>query len=387
MRTNRISNLTRNFMMPTAIMILAWSFYGCRNPDTAQSRVKFTVADRNAKNVALIIGSPNDLTGVFADVKNVSALFKQQDLGYEQEVINHATRSQILNKASEISARLTPDSTVFFYYSGHGAETGELATEGMGSVTMREVANSFGSKLAGGKFKRFIAVIDSCFSGQNAVGSGAMFLDNNSNQFSLDSFLTSLTTGQGTGLFGNSAPGFANSGSIPFVEGLVLAASRPSEESGDGDGINGGTFTSSLLESIRQNKSSSLQQILENAKKITVAKSFGTQTPVWKAMPESMLQEKFDRRDNISGSNGNTGAPKPNDQPEQNSNQSNNATQSSNSTVITVGDTPTPGKLTGSSAPQPSNNQSGNSTQPSPNNSAGGGGSLLDILFQSISDE
>ena len=143
--------------------------------------------------------------GVPRAVVNVSNMIKQNDLGYQIEVINNATRNQILSKAKEISSRLSPASTVFFYFSGHGSEDGELATEGYGSITLKEVTNSLGSNISGNRFKRFISVIDACYSGQSAVGSQAVFLSSSSKDFSLETFLSSLTSNSASGVFDSGA--------------------------------------------------------------------------------------------------------------------------------------------------------------------------------------
>lgn len=381
---------TNYFPIAICGALVAISIAGCRAPVHDHSRVKFTVANRNAKNVALVVGSPNNLAGVPKDVINVSNMIRQNDLGYEIQVINNATKSQILGYASELSAQLTPESTVFFYFSGHGAATGVLATQGYGSMTIREVANSFASRLSSRKFKRFIGVIDACYSGQSAIGNEAMFLNDNQQNFSLDGFLTGLTTKPTSGLFGDwTQPSSQTLGSVPkgfppFEQGLVLAAARPTEESLDAGESVGGIFTYSWLQAIQSGKSSTLQEILENTKRITVMNSNGSHTPVWKVMPEAMLQERFDRRDN--GSNGSVTNDATRDQ----------INSPSNQTTVTVGGLPVGNQsnttsgtgivspITNSSNP-PSNgsNSSPSTTGDSPSN----GEDMLSKFLQYLFDE
>jgi hypothetical protein len=153
MHLNLVTTYLNRWPLRLVLFALVFLQMSCRRPAEAPSREKFTVADRNSTNIALIVGSPNDLGGVARDVINVSNMIKQNDLGYQVEVINNATRSQILSKAKEISSRLSPNSTVFFYFSGHGSEDGALATQGYGSITLREVTNSLGSNVSGKKFK------------------------------------------------------------------------------------------------------------------------------------------------------------------------------------------------------------------------------------------
>ena len=373
MHLNLVTTYLNRWPLRLVLFALVFLQMSCRRPAEAPSREKFTVADRNSTNIALIVGSPNDLGGVARDVINVSNMIKQNDLGYQVEVINNATRSQILSKAKEISSRLSPNSTVFFYFSGHGSEDGALATQGYGSITLREVTNSLGSNVSGKKFKRFISVIDACYSGQSAVGSQAVFLSSSSKDFSIENFISSLASDSDNGLFSAGADNAGSDGAVAsgrsptFEQGLVLAAAKPSEESLDGGDSIGGVFTSSWLEAIRAGKGTTLQQILERSKQITVMNSGGSHTPVWKVMPESLLQERFDRRDNTSQGQASNNAqvpidpgtpvtsnqhPSPNPAP---------PTAAPGGTVITVGSNPVPPQGPPPIATTPSNPPAGQS--------------------------
>ncbi len=284
-------------------MLLALAVSSCGQQETTNSSaVKFTVADKTAKNIAFVVGSPNDLPGVSRDVQNVSRMIQESNLGYELISINFATKTQILAKAREIGGKISAQSTVLFFYAGHGASNGQLVSQGNGMFTIREVASAIRTAANIPSFKRFIAVIDACHSGQSVNGNQAMFLGSSQQDFSIENFITSMTQSSNTssvgaqrGLFDNYNFGTdqARSGARPFTEGLVIAAARASEYSADLGPSVGGLFTASLMNAIRSNSSSTLSEILEKAKRATVMGGGGSQTPLWRAMPASMLEERF----------------------------------------------------------------------------------------------
>jgi hypothetical protein len=283
------------------LVVLAMS--SCAPSVTKESsRAKFTVANKNAKNIAFVVGSPNDLPGVSKDVQNVSKMIQESNLGYELVSINYATKTQILSKAREIGGKISADSTVLFFYAGHGAQNGQLVGQGNTMFTIREVVSAIKSGLNAESFRRFTAVIDACHSGQSVNGNQAMFLSSTTRNFSVDTFIANIANGSNNGDVGSQrglfdsykdSTGYSRQSSRPFVEGLVIAAAKASEYSADWGPSVGGLFTATLMSAIRANTSATLSEILEKAKKITIMNSSGDQTPVWKAMPVSLLQERF----------------------------------------------------------------------------------------------
>lgn len=263
---------------------------GCRqNSGDPSSRLRITPADRNAKNVALIIGSPNDLTGVPKDIAEVSKMLKESNLGYEIKVVSPASASQALSAADEVGKMLTPNSTVFFYYSGHGAESGVLIGQGYQTFRLKSIVKRLGDAAPGGKFKRFIAVMDSCFSGQNVNGNESMFLSDKpkSEQEMLSNALGMMTA--------DLKPKSAEN--LPFEQALVIAASQRNQTSLDFGSSVGGAFTASWRKMLKKGFQSgsqySLSQLLEETKNETRRQTGGSHTPVWKAMPESVLSESI----------------------------------------------------------------------------------------------
>lgn len=297
--------MTRRISLLLIVVISTGFTFSCKQaPRDESSRVQFTVANRNAKNIAFVVGSPNDLPGVSRDVQNVSKMIQETKLGYELVSMNYATKSQILSKAREIGSQISGESTVFFFFAGHGTQDGLLVSQGNGYFTLKELVSSIKSGSNVTTFKRFIAVIDSCHSGQSVNGTEAMFLSSRNQPFSVDSFISSMVQGQGrsrddTGLFNGFYSPTAdrnNLSSRPFEQGLVVAAAKASQFSNDAGASIGGVFTANLMNAIKVNSSDTLAQILENAKQMTT-KGASDQTPVWKATPESILNERFSGND------------------------------------------------------------------------------------------
>jgi hypothetical protein len=88
-----------------AVLLIIQTLYlsSCQqNTERDSSDVRFTVANRSAKNFALVIGSPNDLPGVSRDVENVSKMIRESNLGYELITIDYAGKSRILAKGREV---------------------------------------------------------------------------------------------------------------------------------------------------------------------------------------------------------------------------------------------------------------------------------------------
>jgi hypothetical protein len=275
------------------LMVLATAFMvvSCGQSE-ATSRVKFRPADPTAHNVAFLVGSENDLPGVARDVLEVTKLIQGSKLGYEVVTLNKATKNQILGKAQEIGKSLSANSTVLFYFSGHGSQDGYLFAQGFQEFEMSEVAKSIGQGANQGQFKRFIAIMDSCFSGQNVDGQEAMFLAGSGSQRSSRQVVLSKAVDTiASGLVPRAQSG------LPFEQALIVGASKKNQTSNDMGSSIGGAFTYSWRKIMNQRLNGApvtLGAVLNEAKDMTVRQTGGEQVPVWKAMPESMLTESLD---------------------------------------------------------------------------------------------
>jgi hypothetical protein len=157
---------------------------------------------------------------------------------------------------------------------------------------MSDVAKKIAQGYGKGKFKRFIAVMDSCFSGQNVNGDDAMFLAGaktkakKSEQEMLHSSL------------GYMSSEMKPKSDLPFEQALIVSAAQKNQESEDMGGSIGGAFTASWMKVLKsqlgQSGKATIQTILDETKQATVSFTGGSHTPAWKAMPESMLTESID---------------------------------------------------------------------------------------------
>lgn len=258
------------------------TFVGC-GPQKSVSKVRDLAANKNAKNIALIFGSETDLPGVERDVLEVSKLFRNPELGFQVVVKDRATKADFITESTRVAASLDPDSTLFWYYSGHGMDNGSLLSQDERSVHLSEVINAMKS-VRTTPFKRLIIVMDSCFSGQNVNGTSAI-----------------LTGSQADLALNNSASNMQDSmnqanvdGNRPFEQGLVVAAARANEMSQDGGDQMGGVFTYSwrtTLAKLLQQKTSTIRDMLNATIAATQNNSGGEHTPVFRASPDSILNE------------------------------------------------------------------------------------------------
>ncbi len=266
------------------------SLWSCRNVSDTNSSGKIAPADRTAKNVAFIVGSPNDLRGVAKDVEQVTKLIREGDFGYEIVVINNATVDQIMTKAAEIGKALSEKSTVFFYFSGHGSESGFLMAQNTQPFLLSDVIQKIGSGLTIGKFKRFIGIMDSCFSGQSVNGSQAILSLSGGKQttFTRDQVVTST----------DNIVSEIKKSVTPFDQGLILAAAQRDQTSLDAGQSVGGVFTSEWVGVVKKNmgknsgtSTATLRDVLTETEKVTEQQAGSDHVPVWKALPDSILDE------------------------------------------------------------------------------------------------
>jgi hypothetical protein len=285
-----------NHVTPIFVLLAALMTGACGTVDSPVARTKFAPADKSAYNVAFLVGSPNDLPGVKRDITEVSRLIREGNMGYDVVALERATVSQVMAKAQEIGQKLSANSTVFFYFSGHGSESGYLFAQGYDTFQMSQVAKQIGAGYGKGTFKRFIAVMDSCFSGQNVDGQKSMFLAGSSGsstqttkstQEILESAVSSVA----------SDVSLRKSGALPFEQALVVGASLRNQTADDFGSSIGGAFTHSWRKAFGKGlkgRGTTIRQVLGEAKTLTRRNTGGSQTPVWRAIPESLLDEMVD---------------------------------------------------------------------------------------------
>ncbi|MCX6124690.1 MAG: caspase family protein, partial [Proteobacteria bacterium] len=257
-------------------------------PQSNRSQAKDLAADRNARNVALIIGAPNDLGGVNKDVAEVSNMFRSPELGFQVVVKNRATSRDFIEQTEAAARSLDENSTLFWYYSGHGLQDGGLFAQDQQVVHFKQILAAI-KRVRSKPFKRLIVVMDSCFSGQNVDGRGAII------PASVPASMQSARLTSAVGAVHNDLnSAAAASDDRPFEEALVIAAARRHKASLDAGAQYGGVFTASwrsVLTRQFQDRTKTIRNMVEATIAATVQNSQGQHTPVFRASPESLLNE------------------------------------------------------------------------------------------------
>lgn len=281
--------LGKSTLRVTAVINALAMLASCAQPKPSQSsRVRDLAANKNAKNIALIFGAENDLPGVERDVISLNKLFQDPTFGFQVTVKDRATSTTMIQESGKAAASLDEDSTMIWYYSGHGSEDGSLFAEDQQSVYMRDVINAMAA-VRKTPFKRLIVVIDSCFSGQNVDGTAAI-LSGSESQASLAGAVTNIHS-----TLNNSVGAPANN--RPFEQAIILAAARSNQTSSDAGDQMGGVFTYSWRTTIAKmltSKTGTIGDMLTGTIAATRQNGEGDpdpQVPVFRASPQSILNE------------------------------------------------------------------------------------------------
>lgn len=265
------------YLRTTALSALITAAAACA-PTERDAATKDLVADRSGKNIALIFGASNGLEGVATDLAELERLFKspQYDLGFEVHVVEEASESTILKESAKWAKEAGESGTLFWYFSGHGAEDGTIYTADGNLLGWREVAKSIKAARTT-PLKRLMVLEDSCFSGAIVDGSQSI------GKYAA----TSADAIQGAFAAANKAY------DAPLYEQiLILSASRKTETSADTGAGQGGGFTASFRAVLEKLKTSAadkatIRDFVTKTQKET-EQNFG-HTPQYRAEPEALV--------------------------------------------------------------------------------------------------
>lgn len=286
---------SQNFIKHLLLVLMVASCAASK-PTSNSSRLRDLAANKNAKNVALLFGAENYgerfLEGVNKDISELNKVFQNPQFGFQVSMKRSATSQIIIQESKNVAASLDENSTLFWYYSGHGSEDGSLLAQDQRAVYMRDVINAMAS-VRKTPFKRLIVVMDSCFSGQNVDGTAAILSgtqQTSSLTHSVDAIQAALDKTV-------KAPG------RPFEQALIIGASRANELSGDGGKQYGGIFTFSwrnVMAKMLAAHSGTIGQMLTDTATLTNQLALEPdqegnpgqpQVPVYRASPKSILDE------------------------------------------------------------------------------------------------
>ena len=294
----------------TALILAAAGFVtSCSPRHSVPAHLRDLSYDPNAKNVALLFGAANGLPGIEDDLNHMKAVLEDPQGGnaFEVIVINNASRQQILEATQDAAVSVGETGTLFWYFTGHGAGSGDLMTTG-GALPFAQVTDMIRG-VRQTPIKRMYAMFDSCFSGQMVDGSAAINGMNYPGNGLFNQPQTTLALAGGTEVtdqhMKDVAENYADIAAGSFYDQsavaklapqayeqlIVMSASQQSETSLAGS--EGSKFTNAVagvFSSFKTNRpQATIGEFLEAVKSETARLSGGHQTPAFRVMPEQQV--------------------------------------------------------------------------------------------------
>lgn len=282
---------------------------GCGSKFEDPGRLRDLAFDSSAKNIALLFGAPNGLPGIGDDLNQMKKVLEDSSAGnaFEVIVINEATKEKILEATRDAAVRVGQNGTLFWYFSGHGAQDGTLMTIG-GMLPFSQVTDAIKAS-RDTPVKRMFAFFDSCFSGQMVDGGAVVKGETLAGSAMLKEAAESYAQ--------SAADTFHDSGPIAvmapnaYEQLIVMSASQRSETSLATSA--GSMFTNSVANVFRDFKKSkpgaTIGDFLTAVSADTRQSSGGHHTPAYRVMPEqAVLGDSLFK----TGNSGQTPAPQSN---------------------------------------------------------------------------
>ena len=284
------------------LLLSASVLNGCGRK-TESSQIKFRPYDPTAKNIFMVIGAPNGLSGVATDVREMANVLNDKSNGFNWNVVSNgnAPKDYILRELTANSAAVGENGSLGLFVSGHGSSDGRFMTaEGMMSYS--EVANAIAAGRAQ-PLKRLMSFNDSCYSGHWVDGNGSL-PDDLKGMYEPAEFFADHTSEDAQILAENQAEvmkqELMNSnekGKGDKIEQfLTFAASKKSQTSLDYGRERGGAFTWALRQTFANLKKNNPKATMGDLAKITTDttwKDTHHHLPVYKAVPSTMLEEEI----------------------------------------------------------------------------------------------
>jgi hypothetical protein len=270
-----------------------------------------------ANRAVLFIGNAENIPGVFQDPPNLERALTNPQYNFNFKV-TRADRPMTVDEIKAGAAQAAKDmidgndkdakGTYFFYFSGHGAETGELLAADR-TFYFKEVADAIKKARGNRAFKRLVIFVDACFSGNLVDGTGAVSnADGGAGGFALAPGAIGGVGLPKVGIDDQAASrylkalnAFADS-VVSLRSGLyeqlvLISSSRKTETSGDSG--NGGIGTLAFIDALRtlgSSEGATIRMLAEG----TVSNATG-QTPVYRIEPPEVADEPLFGDNSSSG--------------------------------------------------------------------------------------
>lgn len=284
------------------MMVIAGLAIGCGERSEISSHSNDLVVNAGAINTAVIVGVRANLDGVKYDQRNMKAFLESAEYFNNFKTfgaIDRAVeqRGEILELTRQAAAAASPDGTLLWYFSGHGANGFLTGIDDDFAPVMKAIRDGRN----GVPLRRLVVFIDSCDSGSfitqnnasisnvSGLGTGsAVTLTRSLQEPDLEENIRSINKSVTDGFNTYSR---APDGTRSVEQLFVFTSSRQDELSGDTD--QGGTFTVALLSAVKKLKkenpvNATWQDLISN----TVRNADG-QVPVAQVVPQTLLMEKL----------------------------------------------------------------------------------------------
>lgn len=266
--------LRKIWMSALGVTSVSLSF-ACSSPQ--ESDLLHLTADENATNIALLFGAPQTgtssaLAGIDVDLANMQSVLEGGRLNFRVVKLNGASREDILQLTRQYASQVGSTGTLFWYYSGHGAQDGRLVPEGAGYSDMLSLSELKAAMTydRSSPIKRLIMASDSCFSGHWVDGDHAII----SSEAMNDTF----------------------SNSSLYEQALVMSAATSSETAQVLNGAVGSAFTYSLrhaFDSLESDESATIKDLVDttDGNMRSALESYGRQQhhTVYRAFPTAKI--------------------------------------------------------------------------------------------------
>lgn len=294
------------FQHLSIVAMTAGMLSACGGGESANfSLPQFRPFDTAATNIFYVVGAPNGLSGVPTDVREMTNLLGDADngLGWTVRTNGNASKTQILSELQNIAASVGENGTIGLYVSGHGSSDGKYMTAN-GMLGFGEIATALQQGRAT-PIKRLLTFNDSCYSGHWVDGNGALpgdeafdwatVADGPSSYETLDDeSIDALAEVAATEM----SAGFLSLSAAPdgIEQFMTFAASSKSRTSLDMGSSRGGAFTYALRTEYKELKTNAPEATVGDLATGTASRTWNLtrhHTPVFKAYPETLLEEKL----------------------------------------------------------------------------------------------
>jgi hypothetical protein len=284
-----------------SFVLAIFTMTGCGSGNQ-HSGLRDLAASRDAKNIAVLVGAPTNLPGIDLDLNMMNEVLSGPNGAFEVRRSWRQSASAVVETVRQAAVDVGDNGTLFFFFSGHGAQNGQLLAESGGMLDFDRITAAIKESRTR-PLKRFMVFVDACFSGNLVNGTVAVGRDDrpdatvvalrsNDGEEASDSSvslsdMSEMLTGKVTAAVTKNSTSYA----ATLTEQLLVlsAANRNTTSLAGGDGS---TFTKGVWQAFRdmaKNRSTTIRSFLKQVHENTRRNSGGHHTPVYRVFPEKAV--------------------------------------------------------------------------------------------------